>query len=122
VAQAVSTINGTDAAKLYADLLAVAKTKTAQADVKLDDRGRPILDEEEELDLGKNCIIVSAQEQAGGDAPPSTTATEAAPVGKPKSRQRGKASLADEGTEPRAEPAEKKPAKASGKTAKRGRK
>ena len=58
VAQAVSTINGTDAKKLYEDLLALAKKKTAQADIRYDDRGRPIGEEEEELDLGKHCIIV----------------------------------------------------------------
>jgi DNA topoisomerase VI subunit B len=57
VAAAVSTINGADKAKLYEHLLAVAKRKTAEADVKLDDRGKPIEDEEE-LELGDNCIIV----------------------------------------------------------------
>jgi DNA topoisomerase-6 subunit B len=57
VATAVATINGTDRAKLYEQLLAVAKKKTAEADVKLDDRGRPI-EEEDDLDLGENCIIV----------------------------------------------------------------
>jgi hypothetical protein len=46
--------------------------------------------------IGKNCIIVSAQEPTGGDAPPTATAPEIAPVGKPKGRQRGKASVADE--------------------------
>jgi DNA topoisomerase-6 subunit B len=57
VATAVATINGTDRAKLYEQLLAVARKKTAEADVKLDDRGRPI-EEEDDLDLGENCIIV----------------------------------------------------------------
>jgi len=57
VATAVSVINGVDRGKLYEQLLAVAKKKTAEADVKLDDRGRPIEDEEE-LELGDNCIIV----------------------------------------------------------------
>jgi DNA topoisomerase-6 subunit B len=57
VATAVSQINGSDRAKLYEQLLAVAKKRTAEADVKLDDRGRPI-QEEEELELGDNCIIV----------------------------------------------------------------
>jgi len=57
VATAVSQINGSDRAKLYEQLLAVAKKRTAEADVKLDDRGRPIQDEEE-LELGDNCIIV----------------------------------------------------------------
>lgn len=60
VAAAVSTINGDDRDKLYEQLLAVAKKKTAEADVKLDDRGKPIVDEEE-LELGDNCIIVSQQ-------------------------------------------------------------
>jgi len=57
VAAAVSQINGIDRAKLFDQLLAVAKKKTAEADVKLDDRGRPI-QEEEDLELGENCIIV----------------------------------------------------------------
>jgi DNA topoisomerase-6 subunit B len=57
VATAVAQINGADRAKVYEHLLAVAKKKTAEADVKLDDRGRPIQDEED-LELGENCIIV----------------------------------------------------------------
>jgi DNA topoisomerase VI subunit B len=57
VAGAVSVINGVNRDKLYEQLLAVAKKKTAEADVKLDDRGKPIVDEEE-LELGDNCIIV----------------------------------------------------------------
>jgi len=57
VATAVAVINGVDRDKLYEQLLAVAKKKTAEADVKLDDRGRPI-EEDEELELGDNCIIV----------------------------------------------------------------
>ena len=79
VAGAVSVINGIDREKLYEQLLAVAKKKTAEADVKLDDRGKPIQDEEE-LELGDNCIIVpqtvpglpgvaaaAAESAAGGD-------------------------------------------------------
>ncbi|MFM7242687.1 MAG: ATP-binding protein [Planctomycetaceae bacterium] len=57
VATAVAQINGQDRAKLYEQLLSVARKKNAEADVKLDDRGRPIQDEEE-LELGENCIIV----------------------------------------------------------------
>ena len=77
VAGAVSVINGVDREKLYEQLLAVAKKKTAEADVKLDDRGKPIVDEEE-LELGDNCIIVpqtvpglsgaAADSDAEGDA------------------------------------------------------
>jgi DNA topoisomerase VI subunit B len=57
VATAVAMINGQDRAKLYEQLLAVARKKTTEADMKLDDRGRPIQDEEA-LELGENCIIV----------------------------------------------------------------
>ena len=67
VATAVSQINGTDRAKLYEQLLAVARRKTAEADVKLDDRGRAI--EEENLDLGENCIIVSQAPTAAEPEP-----------------------------------------------------
>ena len=42
VATAVSDINGADRKKLYEQLLAVAKKKTAEADMKLDDRGKVI--------------------------------------------------------------------------------
>lgn len=68
VAGAVSQINGVDRAKLYEQLLAVAKRKTAEADVKLDDRGKPI-EEEDDLDLGENCIIVSQETRAEPEAP-----------------------------------------------------
>ena len=61
-----------DRAKLHEQLLAVAKRKTAEADVKLDDRGRPI-EEEDDLDLGENCIIVPqampGAEEPAADAP-----------------------------------------------------
>ena len=79
VAAAVSQINGVDKEKLYEQLLAVAKKKTAEADMKLDDRGRPIEDEEE-LELGDNCIIVpqvipgQAEPGAADGATKTTTA------------------------------------------------
>jgi len=76
VAGAVSVINGVDREKLYEQLLAVAKKKTAEADVKLDDRGKPIQDEEE-LELGDNCIIVS-QTVPGLPAAAAETDTEEA--------------------------------------------
>ena len=46
VATAVSEINAADRDKLYDQLLSVAKKRTAEADVKLDDRGKPIEDAE----------------------------------------------------------------------------
>jgi DNA topoisomerase-6 subunit B len=61
VATAVSRINQTDRDKLYQQLLDVAKKRTAEADVELDDRGKPV---EEMEDFGENVIIVAAEEGA----------------------------------------------------------
>ena len=56
VSRAVSEINSTDAAGLYEQLLKVAQKRTAEADVRMDDRGRVM--QEDELDLDENVIIV----------------------------------------------------------------
>ena len=56
VATAVSEINRVDRDQLYHQLLRVAQKKTAEADVKLDSRGRPI--DEEQIELGDNVLIV----------------------------------------------------------------
>ena len=61
VANAVSEINRADRKDLYETLLKIATKKTAEADVKLDSRGRPI---EEDLDLGSNVLIVDPNEAA----------------------------------------------------------
>ena len=61
VATAVCRINGGKRDKLYEQLLSVAKKRTAEADVELDDRGKPI--EEDGEDFGENVIIVAAEEQ-----------------------------------------------------------
>ena len=63
VATAVSRINETDRDKLYNQLLEVAKKRTAEADVELDDRGKAI----EEEDFGDNVIIVTPEEQEKKD-------------------------------------------------------
>jgi len=60
VATAVSRINQADPDRLYNQLLLIAEKKTADADVKLDDRGRPI--EENEQDFGKNVLIIDPAE------------------------------------------------------------
>jgi len=124
VAQAVSTINGTDAKKLYEDLLALAKKKTAQADVRYDDRGRPIV-EEEELDLGKHCIIVAPGEVGLTQAAADLVDDDISAGRKPPTRSK-RAKIAtvegeaaeeganDEDDEPKAKPAKgdaKKPGK-----------
>ena len=63
VADAVSGINKADRAKLYERLLAVAKRRTVEADVQLDDRGRRI--EEDEEDFGENVIVVAPAAEKG---------------------------------------------------------
>jgi DNA topoisomerase-6 subunit B len=59
VATAVSEINAADREALYQQLLSVAKKRTAEADIKLDDRGRPIEDAEV---TGENVLIVDPTE------------------------------------------------------------
>ena len=58
VAGAVSQINGSSRARLHQRLLNMAKKRTLQADMKLDDRGRAV--EEEDADFGKGVLIVEA--------------------------------------------------------------
>jgi DNA topoisomerase-6 subunit B len=62
VATAVSKLNGADREKVYEQLLKVAKTKTAQADIRMDDRGRAI--EEGEEEYGSNVLIVDDEIEA----------------------------------------------------------
>jgi DNA topoisomerase-6 subunit B len=57
VATAVTEINGRDREQLYEQLLNVAKKRTADADMKLDERGRRI-DDSEELAARENVLIV----------------------------------------------------------------
>lgn len=58
VATAVSAINGTPRDPLFEQLLKVAKRKTSEADVRLDERGK-IIDEED--DFGDNVLIVEPE-------------------------------------------------------------
>jgi DNA topoisomerase-6 subunit B len=83
VASAVATINGGNRDKIYEELLLIAKKKTAEADVKLDESGKPI-EEPEEMDLGDNVIIVSQQPQDEASPP----AEPPAEPRKPKKRRR----------------------------------
>jgi len=110
VATAVAQINGADRAKLYEQLLAVAKKRTAEADVKLDDRGRPI-QEEEDLELGDNCIIVPqvVPGMAEGEA--------AKPAGKSKGRKSKITTVEDDASAPPDDGSQraKKPARTAAK-------
>jgi DNA topoisomerase-6 subunit B len=56
VATAVSEINRGNRDELYKRLVSVAKSKTTEADTKLDDRGRRI--EEDDESFGNNVLIV----------------------------------------------------------------
>jgi len=59
VATAVTRINSGDRDKLYEQLLEVAKKRTAEADVQLNDRGKRV--EEDEEDFGGGVIIVEPE-------------------------------------------------------------
>ncbi len=77
VATAVSGISDVDRQSLYEQLLLVAKKKTAEADVQLDEHGRPIEEDVGELHLGKNVLIVPPGAESpiapGGTAATSPT-------------------------------------------------
>jgi DNA topoisomerase-6 subunit B len=58
VASAVSVINAAEEKELYEQLVSVAQKRTAEADMKLDDRGRKIEEDPTEMNLGENVLIV----------------------------------------------------------------
>lgn len=62
VSTAVSEINGAKRDELYDQLVKVAKKHTSEADMKLDDRGRPIDEKPENMNLGDNVLIVDPTE------------------------------------------------------------
>jgi DNA topoisomerase VI subunit B len=57
VSSAVSEINGAKQAELYEQLVKVARNRTADADMKLDERGKKVEDPTQ-LNLGDNVLIV----------------------------------------------------------------
>lgn len=65
VAKAVSEINQANRAKLYDQLLLVAKKKTSTADVKLDESGKVVEDVEGELKADPNVLIVENPSEFG---------------------------------------------------------
>jgi DNA topoisomerase-6 subunit B len=66
VAQAVSRLNGADPEAVYEQLLEVAKRKTAEADVKLDESGKPVEEDESEEFYGDNVLIVDSEFSSPG--------------------------------------------------------
>ncbi|MGQ9771242.1 MAG: DNA topoisomerase VI subunit B [Thermogutta sp.] len=62
VASAVTVIRGVDQDAVYRDLMEVAKRVTAEADLKLDEHGQPILDQPEPEQFDGSVIIVEPKE------------------------------------------------------------
>jgi len=92
VATAVETITGADREKLYEQLVALAKQKTAEADVLLDESGKPIVEEEAE-DFGSNVLIVAPTEVESGSKGASGDSDDSVPVkASPKKRKSKRAS------------------------------
>ncbi len=60
VARAVNRINGADRTALYEKLLAVAQERTVEADMKIDESGQYV---EDEQDFGENVLIVDPEER-----------------------------------------------------------
>ena len=87
VAGAVNEINGRDKKKLYDMLLKVAKRKTEQADIKLDDQGR-VIKRTEEDEYGDNVLIVKHEEI---ETPSASAETPATGAKKAKEKRTGKA-------------------------------
>jgi len=65
VASAVAVIRNVDRDAVYRDLMVVAKRVTAEADLKLDEHGRPVSDEPAREEFDGAVIIVESQENAG---------------------------------------------------------
>ncbi|MCA9102754.1 MAG: DNA topoisomerase VI subunit B [Planctomycetales bacterium] len=64
VADAVHQINETDRDDLYHRLLSVAQVKTAEADTRLDTRGRKIEEEDDDLEADGSVLIVDTHDKA----------------------------------------------------------
>lgn len=75
VATAVSQMNQVPRDELYERLLRVAKRKTAEADVKLDDRGRTLRPDADDEDFGEHVLIVPTANGDGRTAAAPTAET-----------------------------------------------
>jgi len=67
VAQAINSINGADARKLYESLLAQAKKRTAIADMQLDDEGKKVKDDPSDSEG----VLIVERPAGSEDVPPS---------------------------------------------------
>ena len=81
VATAVSMITPVDREKLYEKLVSVAKRKTADADLQLDEHGRPVSQELTAEDFGGGVLVVDPEQpapQPEGATPSATQPQESA--------------------------------------------
>ncbi|MBY0261693.1 MAG: hypothetical protein K2Q20_05085, partial [Phycisphaerales bacterium] len=110
ISKAVSAVNGADAAKLYDALLAQAKKRTAVADLKLDDEGRRLAEEDpadQEGVIVVETAVPGAISMAGpdtdGKAPKGSAAAAADPftVSKAEAARLKVAAMAGEDDEPK---------------------
>jgi hypothetical protein len=104
VSGAVSEINGAEQEALYNELVKVAKKVTADADMQMDDRGRKISQEEQELANDAAVLIVDPLNAAAAlnravtteETPPADEAAEPAEEKPQKRKKRRKPSTAAE--------------------------
>src|SRR6185437_13227943 len=61
IAKAINAINGTDTKKLYDTLLSEARKRTAIADAQLDEEGRTVKKEDEELKQDEGVVLVESR-------------------------------------------------------------
>lgn len=73
MATATAEIKGVDRQPLLDRLVAVAKRKTAEADLKFDKHGKAI-EEQEEEDFGDNVLIIKPEEPLVAPIPVQPTA------------------------------------------------
>ncbi len=76
ISKAINAINGTDAKKLYDVLLIEARKRTAIADAQLDEEGKTVKKEEEELKNDEGVVLVESRVAQSAQTAPADSATE----------------------------------------------
>jgi DNA topoisomerase-6 subunit B len=76
ISKAINAINGTDTKKLYETLLAQAKKRTAIADAQLDEEGKTIKQDEENLKNDESVLLVEQRMQTTGEVASATASSD----------------------------------------------
>jgi DNA topoisomerase VI subunit B len=79
ISKAINAINGTDTKKLYDTLLAEARKRTAIADAQLDEEGKTVKKDEEELKQDEGVVLVESRAAHLNETPAEDQTTAAAP-------------------------------------------